>query len=134
MLNRVSVSTLLKSVIATLAAVVVVMLVVSAWHSWTRLAAVHRIAAIADASSYMFTAMHNMRVDRATTARELQVDKQFTAISPLLRETREADMPALKSALVALESVDLPDRAAVVADFAQMVKKLAALQEESAAA
>jgi methyl-accepting chemotaxis protein len=134
MLNRVSVSTLLKSVIATLAAVVVVMLAVSAWHSWTRLAAVHRIAAIADASSYMFTAMHNMRVDRATTARELQVDKQFTAISPLLRETREADMPALKSALVALESVDLPDRAAVVADFAQMVKRLAALHDETAAA
>jgi hypothetical protein len=128
MLNRVSVNAILKSVIATLAAVVVVMLALGAWSSWDRLAAVKRIAAVADASSFMFTAMHNLRNDRTSTPRELRSDKQLTAMNPIIREKRDAEMPALRSALVALESVDLPDRAAVVADLAQRVKRLAALQ------
>jgi methyl-accepting chemotaxis protein len=134
MLNRVSVNAILKAVIASLAAVVVVMLAHGAWNSWDRLAAVNRIAAVADASAYMFTAMHNLRTDRTSTPRDLRADKQFTAMSSLIQEKREAEMSALRSALIALESVDLPDRAAVIADFAQRVKKLTALQEESAAA
>jgi methyl-accepting chemotaxis protein len=134
MFNRISVNAILKSVIASLAAVVVLMLALGAWSSWDRLTAVTRIAAIADASSYMFTAMHNLRVDRSVTNRDLLSDKPAGGISPWLRETREAEMPALRSALVALESVDLPDRAAVIADFAQRINKLAALHGETAAA
>src|ERR1700687_3375160 len=84
MLNRVSVNAILKSVIATLAAAVMVMLALGAWSSWDRLAAVKRIAAVADASSYIFTAMHNLRVDRNATNRDLVADKQFTAINPWL--------------------------------------------------
>ena len=109
MLNRVSVNAILKSVIATLAAAVVVMLALSAWSSWERLAAVKRIAAVADASGYMFTALHNLRVDRASSFRDLRTDKQLSAMTPLLREAREAEMPALKSALVALEAADFPE-------------------------
>lgn len=85
MLNRVSVNVILKSVIATLAAAVVVMLAMGAWSSWVRLGAVNRIAAAADASGYMFTALHNLRVDRASSFRDLRADKQLTAMSPLLR-------------------------------------------------
>jgi methyl-accepting chemotaxis protein len=134
MLSRISVNALLKSVIATLGVAVVVMLALGAWSSWNRLAAINRIAVVADASAYMFKAMHNLRTDRSSTNRDLLADVQFTAISQWLRETRESEMPALRSALIALESVDLPDRAAVVADFAQRVNKLAALHDESAAA
>src|SRR6202158_2471676 len=109
MLNRVSINAILKSVIATLAAAVVVLLALGAWSSWDPLAAVKRIAAVADASSYMFTAMHNLRIDRASTYRDLQLDKQFTSMTPILRESREAEMPALKSAVIALEAVDFPE-------------------------
>src|SRR5207249_2036632 len=115
MLNRTSVNAILKSVIATLAAAVVVMLAMGAWSSWVRLAAVNRIAAAADASGYMFTALHNLRVDRASSFRDLRADKQLTAMTPLLREAREAEMPALKSALVALQAADFPERQAAVA-------------------
>src|SRR6266540_1174578 len=110
MLNRVSINTILNSVIATLAAAVVIVLALGAWSSWTRLAAVNRIAAVADASAYMFTALHNLRVDRASGFRDLNADRQFTAMTPLLREAREAEMPALKSALIALNAIDFPER------------------------
>jgi len=134
MLNRVSINTILNSVIATLAAAVVIVLAYGAWSSWTRLAAVNRIAAAAEASTYLFTALHNLRVDRASGYRDLISDRQLTAMSPLLREAREGDMPALKSALIALEGVDLPDRQAAIGTLGQAIKKLAALHEESAAA
>src|SRR5712691_2517547 len=134
MLNRVSVNVILKSVIATLSAALVIMLSLGAWNSWNRLNAVSRIAAVAEASGYMFTAMHNLRVDRASSFRDLQADKALTSMTPILREAREAEMPALKSALIALDAVDFPDRQSVVSSLGQTVKKLADLHQESAAA
>src|SRR5262245_16296933 len=103
MLDRLSVNLVLKSVIAILATAVVVMLALGAWSSWIRLAAVNRIAAAANASGYMFTALHNLRVDRASSFRDLRAEKVLTTMNPLLREAREAEMPALKSALMALQ-------------------------------
>src|SRR5712691_2684938 len=112
MLSRVSVNVVLKSMIATLCAVVVIILTLSAWNSWNRLTAVSRIAAAADASSYMFTAMHNLRVERASGYRYLISDKPVPSMTQLLRDAREAEMPALKSALIALDEVDFPERQA----------------------
>jgi hypothetical protein len=134
MLNRLSVNVILKSVIATLAAAVVVMLAISAWSSWERLAAVKRIAAVAEASGHMFTALHNLRVDRSASFRDLMADKQFTGLAPVLRAAREGEMPALKAAVVALDAIDFPERQAVVSSLDQSIKKLAALHDESAAA
>src|SRR5580704_1617697 len=134
MLKRLSVNVLLKSVIATLGIAIVVMLSLSAWESWKRLGAENRIAAVANASAYMFTAMHNLRVDRSSTFRDLMADKQFTAPSQLVKESREGEMPALDAALGALAAVDIPERQSVIAELDQRIKKLTALQQESAAA
>jgi methyl-accepting chemotaxis protein len=131
MLNRLPVNLLLKSVIAILATAVVVMLALGAWSSWIRLAAVNRIAAAADASGYMFTALHNLRIDRASSFRDLRAEKPLTTVNALLRDAREAEMPALKSALVALQGTDFPERQAAVATLDQAIKKLTALHEES---
>ena len=127
------ISTLLKIVIATLGIGVVIMLSLSAWTSWTRLNTTGNIEAITEASSYLFTALHNLRYDRALSRIELSADKQGT-MSPTLRESRASEMPALKSALVALEHVDLPDRNAIVGALAEHIKRLTALHEETAAA
>jgi methyl-accepting chemotaxis protein len=134
MLSRVSVNAILKSVIVTLGAAVVLMLALGAWSSWSRLAAAKRIVAVADVSSYMFAALDRLRNDRAVTLRDMLAETQFTAVSPVIRAAREAEMPALRSAAIALAAVDLPDREAVVADFARRVDKLASLQQETAAA
>jgi methyl-accepting chemotaxis protein len=134
MFERLSANVILKSVIATLSAAVVVMLAISAWSSWNRLVAVNRIAAVADASGHMFTALHNLRVDRSASFRDLQADKQFTSVAPVLAAAREGEMPALKAAVVALGAVDFAERQQVVSELEQSIKRLTALHEESAAA
>src|SRR5258708_3105823 len=134
MLNRLSVNTILKSVFALLLAVIVIGLASGAWDSWRRVTSVTRIAAVADVTTYMFTALHNLRVDRSSTFRDLVADKQLTTVAEQLKVSREAEMPALKWAVIALDKVDFPERQSAVADLAARVKKLTALQEESLSA
>ncbi len=81
MFQRITVSLLLKSVILTLSAAIVVVLSFGAWSSWKREAAVKRIAGVVDVSANFFTALHNLRVDRATTFRELMADRQNAHIA-----------------------------------------------------
>jgi methyl-accepting chemotaxis protein len=134
MLNRFTVNALLKSVIATLAMVVVVASSFLAWNSWSRLAAAKRMAIVVDASSYMFTALPNLRNDRSATDPDLIADKPLDTTMRLRTEARAADLPALTSALAALESADFPERQSAVKALRGAVQKLAALQQESDAA
>jgi methyl-accepting chemotaxis protein len=134
MLDRLSVNAILKSVIATLSAVVVIMLAAGAWSSWSRLQADSRIAGVAATSAHLFTALHNLRSDRARSYRMLLSDEVVTTRDPRLWESRDGEMPALKGALATLETLDFPERPAVAAELAQRVKKLVALHEESVAA
>ncbi|HLQ90404.1 MAG TPA: methyl-accepting chemotaxis protein, partial [Xanthobacteraceae bacterium] len=132
MVNRLSVNVLLKSVIAIMGAAVMTALVLSAWDSWSRLQIANQIAIAADGSKYLFTAMHNLRTDRGTSQRDLFSDRQ--SVNGRLPPLRAAEISALKSALVALEAADFPDRRAVLSDLAQATRKLAALQDETLAA
>src|SRR6266511_2009767 len=92
MLDRLSVNGLLKSVIAVMAAAVVTVLSLSAWESWTRLKTADQIAAIVDASGHIFTALHNLRVDRSATVRELALERQHAELPKQLRDVRAVDM------------------------------------------
>ena len=74
MLNRLTVSSLIKSVIVLMATCMTALLCVSAKGSWDRLATTSRISLVADASSSLFMAMHNLRSDRSTTSRNLNED------------------------------------------------------------
>ena len=134
MLDRVSVSSILKSVIAALSAVVVIMLAAGAWSSWSRLQVDSRIAGVAATSAYVFTALHNLRSDRARSYRMVVSDDQEAAQDPRLWEAREAETPALRGALATLETMSFPERPALAADLAQRIKKVTALHEELVAA
>jgi methyl-accepting chemotaxis protein len=134
MFNRLSVSILLKSVIAILGAVVVVMLALSARESWTRLNTANRIAGVANVSAYMFTALNGLRVDRFSTARNLVNDRQFPTLDPLIKGARDKEMPALDGLVTALATVDFPDRDQAIADFSGRIKRFAELQDKSTAA
>src|SRR5690349_25166645 len=116
MFERLSANIILKSVIATLGAAVVVMLAISAWSSWNRLVTVNRISTVAEASGHMFTALHNLRVDRSASFRDLQADKQFTSMAPVLVAARACEIPALIAAVVSLAAVEFPERQQVVSD------------------
>src|SRR5262245_40860509 len=134
MLDRLSVNAILKSVIAALSVVVVIMLAAGAWGSWSRLQVDSRIAGVAATSAYVFTALHNLRSDRSRSFRLLTSDEVVTAKDPRIYESRDAEMPALKGALATLETLDFPEQQALTAELAQRVKKLTALHEESVAA
>src|SRR5712671_5432150 len=132
MVSRLSVNALLKSVIAIVGAAVMTTLLLSAWGSWSRLQIANQIAAAADSSKYLFTTLHNLRTDRGMTNRELLADRQ--TVNGRLAPLRTAQISALKSALVALEAVDFPDRQAVLSELSQATRKLAALHDETMAA
>ncbi len=134
MLNRLSVNVLLNSVVAILAAAVVVMLSLGAWESVNRLAVVGRIASVTEASGYLFTALHSLRFDRSSTTRELNSEQQLTSLIPAHRQGRDAEMAALKSGLVVIEATDFPGRPEAVAKLSQAINKLTALHQETAAA
>ena len=114
MFNRLSVNGLLKSVIATLAVSVMVVLALGAWNSWARLLAADRVAAVAEASSHLFTALHNLRVERSSTNRDLLGDKQLSGPSAQIVAVRAAEMPALRAAYAVLQIVDFADRQTMI--------------------
>ena len=132
MLSRFSISVLLKSVIALMGAVIVVMLALSARESWQRLQTANRISQVANVSAYIFTAMNSLRVDRASTVRDLLGEQR--AMSSLVKDSRDKEMPALNAMLPVLAAADFPDRDQAVADLSDKIKGLAELQPKTDAA
>ncbi|MCK9916061.1 methyl-accepting chemotaxis protein [Microbacteriaceae bacterium K1510] len=130
MVNRISVNALLKSVFGLMAAAVIIVLAVGAWNSWDRLRASTRIANNAEASTYLFTALHNLRVDRAFTVRALQTDATGS-FSTMVRNSRAAELAALNTGLEVLKRVEFPAGSTAVADLQAQVNKLIALHKET---
>jgi methyl-accepting chemotaxis protein len=134
MLKKISVNALLKSVIAIMAFALTVTFAISAWNTWSRLATTKQIMVAADITGDIFTALHNLRVDRSYSVRDLNSDQPFKEISPALKEMRAADLPAMKSALAKLQSAVFPGQAASYASLRDAVTKLESLHQASAAA
>ncbi|HVO03341.1 MAG TPA: HAMP domain-containing methyl-accepting chemotaxis protein [Candidatus Cybelea sp.] len=132
MLDRLSANTLLKSVVALLAAIVVVMLAVGAWQSLARVGVTDRIEAVAAASADAFRALHNLRTDRSTTTRGLDADAVMPADTmATLDKNRAEEVPALKNVLQALPDLDFADKEKLLGDLKSLTDKLFALQSES---
>ncbi|MBI1203806.1 MAG: HAMP domain-containing protein [Rhodopseudomonas sp.] len=130
MLSRLSINVLLKATIGSLSVAVIAVLIAGAWGSWTRLSNANHLAYVAEASTQLFTGLHNLRVDRAASNRDLRSDKS-NGLSSSLAETRGAEMPALRAGLIALHEAKLPDGAAVEAALKQAIDRLEALHAES---
>ncbi len=134
MLNKLSVGALLKSVIGILGAVVIVMLAQNAWEAFARYRTANRGAAVVDISRNLFTALHNLRVDRSTTFRDVNGDRTLTGLAKQTQDVRTAEMAALTPALAALEALDFPQKQAMLPGILQSAKKFAAMHAETAAA
>ena len=131
MLNRLTVSALLKTVILVTSFCLVVGFSLNAWDAWGRLQAASRIAQIADASANMFKAMHNLRTDRSTTNRLLNGDAPMDAdIEKYLRNIRDTEMPAMANALAMLGGLEFPQQQALVGEFDRLFKTMTTLQKE----
>ncbi|NVN88024.1 MAG: methyl-accepting chemotaxis protein [Rhodopseudomonas sp.] len=131
MLNRLTVATLLKTVIAIMSSCVVLILLSSAWDSWSRLGEAKRILVVAEASSNLFKAMNNLRTDRSTTSRLLNSDQPMdAAIETYLRGLRDVEMPAMATALTQLGDFDFPEQKTLVPELARLFSTLTAQQKE----
>jgi methyl-accepting chemotaxis protein len=131
MLNRLTVSALLKAVIAITSVCVVIALSLTAYASWDRLKTASRISEIADASADLFKAMHNLRTDRSTTNRLLNAtDPMDSEIEKYLRGLRDTEMPAMARALERLPNVEFPQASALVPEFARLFKVLGEQQKQ----
>ncbi len=133
MLDRISVNTLLKSVLAAMAAIAVLLLVLSAWDSAQRLAATGRMEAVAVVSANVFTAMHNLRTDRATTTRDVDIEAEpyDAPKQERLRTIRDAEMSALRAAAAELAALNIADRDQLLAPLQRSIAAVAALQEQT---
>jgi methyl-accepting chemotaxis protein len=131
MLNRLTVSALLKSVILATSFCVVIGFSLNAWESWERLRTASRIALIADASANMFKAMDRLRSDRSTTNRLLNSDQPLDSeMDKYLRGLRDAEMPAMGRALDLVARMEFPQQQTLVPDFDRQFKTLSAEQKE----
>ncbi len=132
MLNCLTVSSLIQSVIVLMSTCMMALLCVSAWNSWERLAVTSRISVVADASSNLFKAMHNLRSDRASTIRSLNDDALVQPdIGKYLRDSRDAEMPAMRAAAGVLDAVEFPDQKTLVPEFSRLIQTMTALEAES---
>jgi hypothetical protein len=123
MLDRFTVSSLIKSVIALTAICTMALLGVSAWSSWGRLATTGRILVVADASSNLFKAMHNLRSGRSTTIRNLTEDAPLSPdMQVYLRATREAQLPAMRAAASTLEGFEFPGHQTLMPELNRLIQ------------
>src|SRR5450756_1798722 len=131
MLNRLTVSALLKTVILTTAFCVILGFSLNAWDSWGRLQLTNRIAVIADASANLFKAMHNLRTDQSTTIRLVNADTAMDSeIDKYLRDLRDSEMPAMGNALALLPSIEFAQQATLVPELDSLFKTLTGQQKE----
>jgi methyl-accepting chemotaxis protein len=132
MLNRLTVSSLIQSVIVLMSTCMMALLCVSAWDSWGRLTTTSRISVVADASSNLFKAMHNLRSDRATSLRSLNDDASVQPdIAKYLRDGRDAEMPAMRAAAAVLDAVEFANQKTLVPELNRLIQAMTALEAET---
>jgi methyl-accepting chemotaxis protein len=131
MLNRLTVSALLKTVILATALCVVAVFSLNAWDSLDRLRLTNRIGVVADASANLFKAMHSLRTDRSTTNRLLNSDQPLDSeIDKYLRNIRSTEMPAMSTALALLPTIEFEQQSKLVPELDRLLNTLTALQKE----
>jgi len=131
-LNAVSVRTILRAVISALAVVIVVLLGLGAWSSWQQLQLAKHIASVAQASSFAFTAMHNLRTDRSTTIQTLNAPTPIADDTrKRLQGIRDHELPALQALMAQLPDIDFPEKDSLLPALQQTVATVKAMQDQA---
>jgi methyl-accepting chemotaxis protein len=131
MMNRLTVSALLKAVILITSLCVIAAVSLSAWNSWGRLQVTGRMTDVADASANLFKAMHNLRTDRPYTTRNLNAEQTIDReAEKYLRDLHQEQMPALARALELLPHIEFADKTMLLPELDRLNKLLLAQQAE----
>ena len=131
MLDRLTVSSLIKLVIVLMAICITALLGNSAWNSWGRLTIASRILVVADASSNLFKAMHNLRADRSSINRNLNEDAAQPDLQNFLRPVRDAELSAMRAASRTLAEIDFADQKTLLPDLNRLIQAFVSLEAES---
>ena len=131
MLNRLTASTLLRTVILVTVLTAIAGFTWSAWTSWQQLQLANRISVIADASANAFKAMNNMRVDRPYTPRQLLGDQPIDPGSAkFLHDLHGVQMAALQRTVDILPDIDFAQKQTLQPELARLNQLLLAQQAE----
>jgi len=131
MLNRATVSALLKAVILATALCVIAAVSLGAWSSWERLQATGRMAGVAEASANLFKAMHNAHRPALYTSRNLNAEQPIDRdAEKYLRDLRNDEMPALSRALDLLPGIDFEQKQTLLPELDGLNKLLTTQQAE----
>ncbi len=134
MLNRLTVSGLVKAVVSIFALALITQFAMGAWESWNRYRKADKTATVVETTTHMFTALHNLRVDRSNSRRALILDDVHPTVPRTIAPHRDAEMPALRSALAMLRTIDYPGAAAAVSELDRTIQRLAEMHDETARA
>jgi methyl-accepting chemotaxis protein len=130
-MNRLTVSLTLRVTIAVLVAGILVQLAVGAWTSWQSAGTAARIETVARATSQMFQALPNLRIDRSSTGRAIKADQGLDGFVKQVADARGIEMPAIEAAIATLESADLLDGAQLAKGLREKFDALKALQAKT---
>jgi methyl-accepting chemotaxis protein len=131
MLNRLTVSTLLKTVILITVLVALAGFSWNAWNSWQQLQQANRIAVIAEASVNAFKAMNNLRVDRPYTSRQQLAEQPIEqSAATFVRELHGVLMPALQRTVDLLPAIDFAHKKTLQPELDRLNRLLLAEQAE----
>jgi methyl-accepting chemotaxis protein len=132
LLNRLTITALLTTVVAIMASCAVALLVIDAWSSFGRLQTEKRISLIAQASEDVFKSMHNLRTDRSNTLRNLGGDLPTTASDlEYLRGFRDRELAALRASLTILPSIEFADKQTLLPALIAQIGTITTLADES---
>ena len=132
MLDRLTVSALLRAVIGIMTLCVVTALAVSSWTSWSRLRAAARIAIVTEASANAFTAMHNLRTDKASTNKTLVGEPIIDSeMEKALRSYRDAENAAIGAVANLAATVEFVDQKTLLSDLDRLAGTLKDVQAAS---
>src|SRR5258708_241757 len=132
MLNRLTLTALLTSVVAIMASCVVAFLAINAWDSLGTLQTANRTSLITEVSDSVFKAMDNLRTDRSNTGRGLNGELPISESDfAHLKSFRDAEMPALRMVLAILPSIDFPEQKTLLPELTRQVGILTALDTET---
>ncbi len=133
-MKRLTVSLTLRVTIAVLVAGILVQLAVGAWSSWQSAQTAARIETVAQATTQMFQALPNLRIDRSSTGRAIKAEQGLDGYVKQVTDARGIEMPAIETAIATLEGADLPDGAQLAKSLRDKADTLKALQAKTEAA
>lgn len=133
MLNKISVSLLLKAALGAMAAMAIITLSIDSVVSWQRYQDTQIDFKVAAAASPIFVAQHSVRLDRSATYRDLLADKA-AGTSALIRDVRAREMSALTQAVSLLDGLHIPPAVDDFRALREAVRQLPALHAQIDAA